>query len=133
MCTCWTFTPTAAPLGDDATVEREFLSLLGHLGLKVADGSGHFSLLACPSDTDGVELREMGAQLAIGFVQAFDLDLQLRTLLGGGEAVVAGVEAAVLVNDVHGQRHDDEDHPCNDERRVGECERMTRLGPSGFA
>ena len=48
----------------------------------------------------------MRTQLAIGFLEPLDLDLQLGALLSDGEAIVAGVEAAELVDDVERKRCD---------------------------
>ena len=117
-------------LRDDAAIERELLRLARHLRLQVADRSRDFRLLARAADADGIELGKLGAQLAVGLLQLLDRDLVLGALLRTRQAVVAGVVAAELVDDV--QRESTRSAGARSarmNRRTGACVRTTTLRP----
>ncbi len=70
------------------------------LRLQIANGARHFRLLAGAPDPDGVELRKLGAQLAIRLLQPVDRHLVFGPLLGHRQPVVPGIEATELVHDI---------------------------------
>ena len=94
------------PLGDHAAVEGQLLRLARHLRLQLAHGARHFRLLVRAPDAEGVQLRQLGAHLAVGLLQVLDAHLELGALLGDRLAVVAGVVAAELVDDIAGEQAD---------------------------
>src|SRR5262249_19247962 len=102
-------------LRNDTAIERQLLYLTRYLWLQITDGSSDFGLLARAADANGVELCELGTQLPVGFPESLDLNLQLGSLLCRGQSIVARVEAAELVDDVHRERAQQREHAQEDQ------------------